>query len=379
MPPMIEAELPDGTGGGAPTAGPEPGDGRDGDRKPSRRRTFRRWLAGGFATVFAAVLGLVLVWQFSEPAACAAALAAPPLDRVPAALDRPAPPLDRVPPPLDRLAPPVGTTVYKGTASHYDGGSSGGNCSLPGPPANRLYVALGSGQYAGSAACGSFLDVTGPKGTVRVMVLDRCAGCPNDKIDLSRQAFAKIADLSQGIVPVRYRAVVDPPLPGPLTFRLKSGVSRYWFAVQIGNHGNPVTSVAVKRAGAAWRAAKRGSDNYWVIDGGMGPGPYSIRVTDAYGHEAVATGIRLTPRQTQRSTVRLYEDARATAAPTPPGSPTPGTSASPAASPTPVPGTPTGADPSGQPVAGAAGAGAPVGQNCAGEGSRTPTPEGTGT
>ncbi|WP_422771170.1 expansin EXLX1 family cellulose-binding protein [Plantactinospora sp. WMMC1484] len=297
--------------------------------------------------MLAALLGLVLVWQFSDSAACAG-LAGPPVDLV---------------------APPADGTVYKGKASHYDGGNSGGNCSLPGPPANRLYVALGSAQYAGSAACGSFLDVTGPKGTVRVMVLDRCAGCTGGKIDLSRQAFAKIADLSQGIVPVRYRAVVDPPLPGPLTFRLKGGVSQYWFAVQVGDHGNPVKSLAAKSAGGGWRAAKRGSDNYWVVDGGLGRGPYSIRVVDVHGHEAVATGIRLTPRLVQRSTVRMYDTTPAGA-----GTPTPsappnlsaGATAAPSASATPSPdtpgtGTPTGRDASGKPVAGAAGASVPVG------------------
>ncbi|MDW5329808.1 expansin EXLX1 family cellulose-binding protein [Plantactinospora sp. KLBMP9567] len=344
---MTEAELPDSTDGGAPAAASESGDGPGTGGEAPRRRPSPRWLAGGFAALLAAVLGLVLFWQFSEPAACAAALAAPPLERLG--------------PMVERAGPPVGATVYKGKASHYDGGGSGGNCSLPGPPANRLYVALGSSQYAGSAACGSFLDVTGPKGTVRVMVLDRCAGCTNNKIDLSRQAFAKIADLSQGIVPVRYRAAVDPPLSGPLTFRLKSGVSQYWFAVQVGNHGNPVKSVAAKRGGSSWRAAKRGSDNYWVIDGGIGPGPYSIRVTDVYGHQAVATGIRLAPRQVQRGTVRMYDPTPAAA-----GSPSPSASSvlrntpAPSASPTSDPATPTGADPSGQPVA-AAGRPGPVG------------------
>ncbi|MDG4785270.1 expansin EXLX1 family cellulose-binding protein [Micromonospora sp. WMMD1102] len=338
---MTHAELPDDTGGGAPgIGGPAAG--------PVRWRRGRRWVAGGFAAVLAVVVGLLLVWQFSEPAACAAALAAPPPER--AGL------------PVERVTTPSGPTVFKGKASHYDGGNSGGNCSLPGPPANRLYAALGSARYAGSAACGSFLDVTGPKGTVRVMVLDRCAGCTNNKIDLSRQAFAKIADLSQGIVPVRYRAVVDPPLPGPLTFRLKGGVSQYWFAVQVGQHGNPVRSMAARRAGSGWRAAKRGSDNYWVVDGGLGPGPYSIRVVDVYGHQAVANGIRLAPRQVQRSTVRMYESGLAAASPTPSARPTPDTGAIPTTSPTPAPATPaSAADQSGQPVAGAAGDPAAVG------------------
>ncbi|MBF9133392.1 hypothetical protein I0C86_31195 [Plantactinospora sp. S1510] len=331
---MTEPELPDDPNGGpagaaAPTAGDSGAGGPGAGDRPVRRRRSFRWLAGGFVAVLAGVLGLVLVWQFTDSAACAAA--------------------------------PSGSTVYKGKASHYDGGNSGGNCSLPGPPANRLYVALGSSQYAGSAACGSFLDVTGPKGTVRVMVLDRCGGCTGGKIDLSRQAFAKIADLSQGIVPVRYRAAVNPPLSGPLTFRLKSGVSQYWFAVQVGNHGNPVRSVSAKRAGTSWRAAKRGSDNYWVIDGGIGTGPYSIRVVDSYGHEAVANGIRLAPRQVQRSTVRMY-GATGAAASTPPASATPATTGSPTtAPPTTAPAAPAGADPSELPVAGAAGGPVPVG------------------
>lgn len=278
---------------------------------PARRRWSVRWLAGGGAAVLAAVLGLVLVLRYGETAVCAAELA----------------------------APPSGATVYKGKASHYDAGRSGGSCSFPGPPANKLYVALGSAQYAGSAACGTYLDVTGPKGTVRVMVLDRCAGCTGNKIDLSRQAFARIADPAKGIVSVRYRAVVDPPLSGPLTFRVKRGASQWWFAVQIGNHGNPVRSVAVRRAGSGWRAAKRQPDNYWVVDGGLGPGPYSIRVTDVYGHQAVAHEIRLAPRQVQRSSVRLYDEA----APSPSA---PAASASASAAPSPgASNPPTGAAP----------------------------------
>lgn len=337
--PEVDAQ-PGGPAADAQPAGPaadRPGGWLSGRRRPGR------WLAGGFAVVVAALLGLVLVWQFSEPAACAAGLGVP----VTAGLG----------------APPAGSTVYKGKASHYDGGNSGGNCSLPGPPANRLYVALGSAQYSGSAACGSFLDVTGPKGTVRVMVLDRCAGCTGGKIDLSKQAFAKIADLSKGIIPVTYRAVVNPPSPGPLTFRIKSGASQYWFAVQVGNHGNPVKSVAAKRAGSSWRAAKRGSDNYWVIDGGMGPGPYSIRVVDVHGNEAVATGITMSPRRIQRSTVRMYGSAPAGGpTPTPSAGSGPGASARPTATAPP----PTGATGSGEPetVAGAAGGPAPVRVGC---------------
>jgi expansin (peptidoglycan-binding protein) len=203
---------------------------------------------------------------------------------------------------------------------------------VPGPPADRLYVALGASEYAKGAACGSHLDVTGPRGTVRALVMDQCGGCPPGKLDLSKQAFARIANLSQGIVPVTYRAAVDPPLPGPLTFRMKQGASQWWFALQVGNHGNPLRTVEAMRAGGAWRAAARQDDNYWIIDGGIGPGPYSIRVTDVYGHRVVVPGIRMVPEQLQRGAIRMYgADAAPQAAPPSPTAAPPTPSASPGA------------------------------------------------
>nr|WP_204343046.1 expansin EXLX1 family cellulose-binding protein [Micromonospora terminaliae] len=202
-------------------------------------------------------------------------------------------------------APPLGSTVHSGKATFYDSNGAGGNCSRPTAPANRLYVALGPSEYAAGASCGGHLDVTGPKGTVRVLVMDQCPECEPGHLDLSAEAFARIADPVQGVVKVSYRAVADPPLPGPLTFRIKEGASQWWFAVLIGDHGNPLRSVEVRQAGS-WRAADRQDYNYWLIPSGAGPGPYTIRVTDVYGHRATATGIRMLPGQVQRSTVRMY-------------------------------------------------------------------------
>jgi expansin (peptidoglycan-binding protein) len=111
---------------------------------------------------------------------------------------------------------------------------------------------------------------------------------------------------------------------------MKEGSSRYWFAVQVGDHGNPLRSVEARPAsGGTWRSAARQDYNYWLVDNGLGPGPYAIRVTDVYGHQAVATGIRMVPGQVQKSTVRMYgaaaarsvasprAAARATSTPTP--------------------------------------------------------------
>lgn len=255
-------------------------DGESGARGGHRRapRRSARWLIAAGITTVAAVLGIALAVRSGAAPACAAGLA----------------------------APPTGDTVHNGKATFYDSAGAGGNCSFPSAPADRLYVALSPSEYAAAAACGGYLDVTGPKGKVRVVIMDQCPGCAPGHLDLSKEAFAKIADPVQGVVPVSYRAVVDPPLSGPLTFRMKDGASQWWFAVQVGNHGNPLRSVEAKAPGGSYRPAVRQNYNYWIIDGGLGVGPYTIRVTDVYGHQASAANIRMAPEQIQHSTVRMY-------------------------------------------------------------------------
>lgn len=239
----------------------------------------RRWFIGATVAVLASVVGIAVAVQAGAGPACAAVLAA---------------------------APPTGNAVHKGVATFYDIGNGGGNCSYDGPPADRLHVALGPSEYAKAGGCGGYVDVTGPKGKVRVKIIDQCPECPTGHLDLSREAFAKIANPVQGRVSISYRAVVNPPLPGPLTFRMKDGTSQYWFAVRVDNHGNPLRSVQVK-VGSTWRSLSRTDYNYWLADNqGLGNGPFTIRVTDVYGSRATAAGIRLLPAKTQKSSVVMY-------------------------------------------------------------------------
>ncbi|MDG4837046.1 expansin EXLX1 family cellulose-binding protein [Micromonospora sp. WMMD967] len=257
------------------------------------------WLVATGVTVVAAALGLTLTLRSGSAPACAAG-------------------------PALAAAPPTGTATHNGKATFYDSKGAGGNCSNPAAPANRLYVALGPTEYAAGAACGGFLDVTGPKGTVRVLIMDQCPECAPGHLDLSREAFARIADPVQGLVPVTYRAVVNPPLPGPLTFRMKEGSSQWWFAVRVGNHGNPLRSVEVRQGDSgAWRSAARQDYNYWLITSGAGPGPFTIRVSDVYGNRVTVGGIRMAPGQVQNSTVRMYGRGAVAATPRASASPRP--------------------------------------------------------
>lgn len=92
--------------------------------------------------------------------------------------------------------PAEALSTTSGEATHYVLQSGGGNCSYPGPPADQLYVALPPSQYGAASACGSYLDVTGPNGSVQVEVVNQCPECQTGHIDLSDQAFERIAPLA---------------------------------------------------------------------------------------------------------------------------------------------------------------------------------------
>ncbi|WP_327587601.1 expansin EXLX1 family cellulose-binding protein [Nonomuraea sp. NBC_00507] len=203
-------------------------------------------------------------------------------------------------------AKPVVGKATRGKATLYELQSGGGNCSYPSPPADNLYVALSPREYAAAAACGGYLNVTGPKGTVRVKVVDQCPECPAGHIDLSRTAFARVVDPGKGTAVVSYRPVGNPRVGRPLSFRVKEGSSQWWLALLVIDHGNPLASVEVKAAGGAWRKLARADYNYWIAQSGAGQGPFAVRVTDTRGHRVTANGVRLAPAVIQRSTTKMY-------------------------------------------------------------------------
>jgi expansin (peptidoglycan-binding protein) len=210
-------------------------------------------------------------------------------------------------------APPT-TSPQKGKATYYDLAGTKGNCSFA-PPADDLYVALGPNQYAAGAACGGYLDVTGPKGKVRVKVFDSCPECGTGHLDLSRTAFKRIGNEIDGIIPITYKALRNPRTPGPLSITFVAGTSRYYWAVVIDNHANPLKSVKTKGPGGSWMTASRTDYNTWIINRDVGNGPFSVRMTDIYSHVGTATNIKLIPNKRQTTSVRLTGAASAPAAP----------------------------------------------------------------
>jgi expansin (peptidoglycan-binding protein) len=200
-------------------------------------------------------------------------------------------------------APPT-TASHGGKATFYDLEGTTGNCSFP-PPADDLYVALGPNEYAAGAACGGYLDVTGPKGKVRVKVFDSCPECGTGHLDLSRTAFKRIGNEVAGIIPITYKAVRNPRTPGPVSIGFVDGTSRYYWAVVIDNHAKPLRSVKTRGPAGGWMTANRTDYNTWIINRDVGNGPFAVRMTDIYGHTGTVTNVKLIPNKRQITSVRL--------------------------------------------------------------------------
>ena len=168
-----------------------------------------------------------------------------------------------------------------GLITFYDANGAG-NCSFQPSPENLDVAAMNIGQYQDSAVCGACVEIEGPKGNLRVRIVDSCPDCPTKgHLDLSREAFAKIANPIDGRVNVRWR-MVTCDVQGPLRYHLKDGSSQWWTAIQVLNHRVPVTKLEYWKNGA-WVNVKREDYNYFVEPAGMGTGSIKVRVTASTG------------------------------------------------------------------------------------------------
>lgn len=179
--------------------------------------------------------------------------------------------------------------IFNGEGTYYYGDGSGA-CLFPPVPGNPMYAAMNYPQYGNSDFCGAYVNVTGPLGSVIVRIVDMCPECQQGDIDLSPEAFAQIANLSQGRVPISWQQV-SYPLSGPIIYHFKDGSNQWWTAVQIRNHRNPVVMFEYQTSIGSWVTVPRTTYNYFVESSGMGPGPYTFRVTDVFGHTLVDNGI----------------------------------------------------------------------------------------
>jgi len=191
---------------------------------------------------------------------------------------------------LPLISRPNTNPVHQGIATYYNA-TGDGACMFGPSPGDLMVTAMNAVEYNNAAYCGAYLYVVGPKGVVMVRVVDLCPECGAGHLDLSREAFVQIADLPLGRVDITWQ-LVSPELSGPIAYHFKDGSNQWWTAVQIRNHRNPIAKFEYLNGSGQWVEVGRTSYNYFVqTNPGMGPGPYTFRVTDWYGNVLTDSGI----------------------------------------------------------------------------------------
>ena len=177
-----------------------------------------------------------------------------------------------------------------GKVTYYDFADGSGACSFDPTPNDLMVGAMNAPDYLASAACGACAQITGGDGKqIVVRIVDLCPECQTGHIDLSPEAFAKLGDLSLGVMPVTWQ-YASCDYQGPIQYKFKEGSNQWWTAVQIRHHQNRIAKFEYEKDGA-WVEVLRTDYNYFVEDQGMGPGPYHFRVTDIAGQVLEDSGI----------------------------------------------------------------------------------------
>jgi expansin (peptidoglycan-binding protein) len=185
---------------------------------------------------------------------------------------------------------PTVPVIRTGQATYYDFASGAGACSFDTTWNDLMVGAMNTVDYQGSQACGECVSLRGPNGMILIRIVDLCPDCPSGNIDLSPFAFSRIADLSLGKVPITWQ-VVPCPMNGPIEYHFKAESSQWWTSLQIRNHRYPILSLEYLTSQGTYKQVSRVSYNYFTEGTGMGPGPYTFRVSDVYGHVLIDGGI----------------------------------------------------------------------------------------
>ncbi|GAP49124.1 expansin EXLX1 family cellulose-binding protein [Streptomyces azureus] len=186
---------------------------------------------------------------------------------------------------------------YKGVATHYDAKDGDGAC-LYGPSPDLMVAAMNHTDYETSKACGAHILVRAANGaSVTVRITNECPlPCAPGQLDLSKEAFAKLAGLSAGRIPITW-SLLSPSTSDTVAIRYKTGSSRHWCGIQALGHRNPLARLEV-RTGSGWSRLTRTEYNYFLSPDGTGCGG-PVRLTDIYGEQLTVDGIAIRPDTVQ--------------------------------------------------------------------------------
>ncbi|CAL9425951.1 hypothetical protein SUDANB176_01954 [Streptomyces sp. enrichment culture] len=193
--------------------------------------------------------------------------------------------------------------TYSGVATHYDAGDGDGAC-LYGPSPDLMIAAMNTADYETSKACGAYVLVRAAGGaSVTVRITNECPSpCAPGQLDLSREAFAELAGLSAGRIPITW-SLLSPGTSDTVSIRYKTGSSRHWCGIQAIGHRNPLARLEVG-TGSGWLRLARTEYNYFLSPDGTGCGG-PLRLTDIYGEQVTVDGVAVRPDVVQPTRVQF--------------------------------------------------------------------------
>jgi len=199
---------------------------------------------------------------------------------------------------------------YQGRATFYDAANpvgGKGNSGYDIPYGNLEGItAINNVQWNGSEASGAFLKVSGPKqregaAPIVVQVTDQLWERA-DGLDLSAEAFARVADPVDGVVNIDYELIS----PGdnfqtPYGYTIGQGIvaegisesNPYYGAVRFNNHRYPIESVELLEEDGSKTSLQRGGDNRFTIENGGIYGAQDFVLTDIFGQQVTLNDINI--------------------------------------------------------------------------------------
>ena len=111
-------------------------------------------------------------------------------------------------------------------------------------------------------------------------------------IDLNPEAFQLIGNLNDGVISITWE-YMSCDTPGGMQYHFKEGSSEFWAAIMVREHRNRIETLEYDSGGGNWVQMVREDYNFFVEAGGMGSGPYTLRITDVYGNSVVESGVQL--------------------------------------------------------------------------------------
>ena len=144
--------------------------------------------------------------------------------------------------------------VHSGEATYYDLADDNlGNAGLNDVRGGYFYAAMNTADYNTAMLAGAYVEVTGPKGSVDVYIVDRLPEGAKGDIDLDPAAFEKIADKVDGRVPITWKIIpFDKAETEPMSYRYKTGATKYWFEMQVFKHHQPSRKLILYLHGGAF-------------------------------------------------------------------------------------------------------------------------------